>query len=98
KGKLSANQAVTLKLRMKGKLTDGAVVNGIVHVVSATGVTHTEVINLPAPTGDWSDFSKTFTIVGNPSEGLDVTLGGVCGAVAGCEATVDFDDIQIIAK
>ncbi|MGL4641122.1 MAG: hypothetical protein ACRC1V_12175 [Plesiomonas sp.] len=98
KGKLIANQSVTLKLRMKGKLTDGGVVNGVVHTVSPTGVTKTEVIDLPAPTAQWVDFSKTFNIGSNPADGLDLMLGGVCGAVGGCEATVDFDDIRLIAN
>lgn len=98
KDKLTDNQSVTLKLRMKGKLTDGGALNGIVHTVSPTGVTKTEVIEFPAPTADWVDFSKTFTIGSNPRDGLDLTIGGVCGAVDGCEVTVDFDDIRIIAN
>ncbi|MGN5223286.1 carbohydrate binding domain-containing protein [Aeromonas veronii] len=98
KDKLTDNQSVTLKLRMKGKLTDGGAINGIVHTVSATGVTKTDVIELPAPTAEWVDFSKTFNIGNDPAHGLDLTLGGVCGAVGGCEATVDFDDIRIIAN
>lgn len=98
KDKLTDNQSVTLKLRMKGRMTDGGAINGIVHTVSATGVTKTEVVELPAPTANWVDFSKTFTIGSNPADGLDLTIGGVCGAVGGCEVTVDFDDIRIIAN
>ncbi|MGL5490969.1 MAG: carbohydrate binding domain-containing protein, partial [Shewanella sp.] len=98
KGKLTPNQSVTLKLRMRGQLTDGAVVNGIVHTTASAGVTGTEVISLPAPTAEWAEYSKTFTIGSNPEWGLDVTLGGVCGAVGGCNATVEFDDIRLIAN
>ena len=83
---------------MKGTLTDGGALNGIVHTVSATGVTKTEVIDLPAPTADWVDFSKTFDVGSDPAHGLDLTIGGVCGAVGGCEVTVDLDDISIIAN
>jgi hypothetical protein len=98
KDKLADNQSVTLKLRMKGNLTDGGALNAIVHTVSATGVTQTEEIDLPAPTANWVDFSKTFDIGSDPAHGLDLTIGGVCGAVVGCEVTVDFDDISLIAN
>jgi hypothetical protein len=98
KDKLIDNQSVTLKLRLKGNLTDGGVLNGIVHTVSATGVTKTEIIDLPTPTANWVDFSKTFDVGSDPAHGLDLTIGGVCGAVGGCEVTVDFDDISIIAN
>ncbi|MGL6349263.1 MAG: hypothetical protein ACRC2U_05295, partial [Aeromonas sp.] len=95
-GKLTANQAVTLTYKLKGKTTDGAAVNGIVHTISsANAVSATKEIAIPAPTDQWVQHSHTFNVGPDAGMGLELTLGGVCGAVAGCVAMAEFDDIKI---
>jgi len=97
-GTLVANQSVTVTFNMKGQVTDGGVVNGVVHTESPAGVSGTEVLSLPAPTNEWVEHSFTFNIGSDPEWGLGFTLGGVCGAVAGCSVAVDFDNIRLTAN
>ncbi|MBH9739115.1 carbohydrate binding domain-containing protein [Vibrio navarrensis] len=97
-GTLVANQSVTVTFNMKGQVTDGGVVNGVVHTESPAGVSGTEVLSLPAPTNEWVEHSFTFNIGNDPEWGLGFTLGGVCGAVAGCSVAVDFDNIRLTAN
>ncbi|WP_220718943.1 immunoglobulin-like domain-containing protein [Agarivorans litoreus] len=97
-GVLTASQVVTVSFDMKGSMTDGGAINGILTTEASAGVSGTEVLALPAPTADWVNHSFDVTIGNNPEWGLALSIGSVCGAVVGCEVTAYFDNFSIAVK
>jgi hypothetical protein len=97
-GMLTAGQVVTVSFDLKGSLTDGGVVNGIVHTVSsANAVVNTDEISIPAPTAEWETHSVDINIGSDAGMGVDLSFGAVCGAVEDCAVEAYFDNIRLSA-
>ncbi len=94
-GTLTANQAVTLSFQAKGFTASGGVANGVLHTTSPSGVSKTDNFDIQGLTTVWQEYSYDFDIGNDAEWGVDLTMGGVCGAVEGCQVEVSFDNIRL---
>ncbi|MCF7569004.1 DUF5011 domain-containing protein [Sabulilitoribacter arenilitoris] len=100
-GTVSAGDTVEIKFDylLSGVTSPGAVINlAVFGEVDAGGVSFTE--NLPAPTDQstWTPYTHTFTIPAGAdvSGGITLQYNLPCGAVDGCGATFNLDNVSIV--
>ncbi|UPW19543.1 DUF5011 domain-containing protein [Agarivorans sp. TSD2052] len=96
-GVVTGGQQLTLSFDVKGTSADGAIFNGIIHTIG-NGVTATDIVESFVPTATWQTITHDFTAGGVATGGIDLTLGPVCGAVAGCQMDVYIDNVTIGPK
>jgi hypothetical protein len=94
-GNISANQTVELKFSVRGSAVNGGVSNGVIHIIgSDAGVKGTQDFSFGL-TNDWTEHTVEFT-TGGDAASVDLTVGAVCGAVAGCNVDFDIDNISMV--
>ncbi len=96
-GAVTPGQDLVLSFDIKGTAENGAVFNGNVQTFDPTGVTATAVLDNVVPTDTWQTITMPFTVGPKADWGLNILLGPVCGAVAGCAMNVELDNILIAA-
>jgi hypothetical protein len=94
-GVVSPNTDYVLSFDIKGSAENGAIFNGNVQSFSEFGVSSTFVIDAFVPTSNWERKTYNFTSGPNVEWGLNILLGPVCGAVAGCASNVFIDNILV---
>jgi hypothetical protein len=94
-GTALANTNYTLTFDIRGSAENGAIFNGNVQSFHTGGVSATYVIDAFVPTANWERKTYNFTSGNNVDWGMNILLGPVCGAVAGCAADVFIDNITI---
>ncbi|MEZ9628624.1 hypothetical protein AB4304_03845 [Vibrio breoganii] len=97
-GVVTADQTITLSFQAKGFTANGSVANGLLYTTSSAGVSKTDIFDIPNLTTVWSEYSYDFVVGDNPEWGLDLAIGGVCGAVDGCQTQVSFDNVRLEIK
>ncbi|MCO5724140.1 carbohydrate binding domain-containing protein, partial [Robiginitalea marina] len=98
-GTVAAGDEIRVQFDLIGSVVQpGAAVNVLLFGEGAGGVSFTQVLTpAPAPGGTWSTYTGSYTIPPGTdvSEGISFLIEAVCGAVSGCNVSMNIDNVSV---
>ncbi|MBR9813146.1 glycoside hydrolase family 16 protein [bacterium] len=95
-GVVGTNEQITISFDLKGTVANGAFVNAEFFSERASGADMQLLESINAPNAGWTSYGPyTVTTSDDVTRGITVQFVVICGAVAGCMADVDIDNVSI---
>ena len=95
-GEVATGDTIAVTFFLRGAVGVGGVVFLELFTEETGGNVIQEGIVGFTPTNDWVEISETFTITGNPGDGITVQIAGVTGADAGSFVDAYVDDVSAV--
>ena len=94
-GVVQPGDTINISFDLKGTAANGGVVNVEFFSERAVGVDQQFLETIAAPTATYSTFTYSVTASDDVSRGVTLQFALACGAVDGCMANVDLDNVSI---